>query len=99
MCVKFEIKNQYTTFLEADNCSETHRYICQREDVLYKHFDQLKSWIDAQKTCEAWGGSLASITSERENARIIGEIMGLIGNYWIGLTDIYKKASGLEWTD
>ena len=25
--------------------------------------------------------------------------MGFIGNYWIGLTDIYKKASGLEWTD
>ena len=67
--------------------------------MLYKHFDKPMIWIDALNTCEIWGGSLASITNERENARITGEIMDFIGNYWIGLTDIYKKASGLEWTD
>ena len=52
----------------------------------YKHFWERLTWWDALKSCEAAGGSLASIHSKLENSFIMTLTKGL--SAWFGYQDI-----------
>lgn len=68
----------------------------------YKAFAQWKNWPDAQKICKAWGGHLATISSELENTTVrllsiacTGQETGFA---WIGLNDFATEGKFL-WAD
>ena len=66
------------------------------EGTCFSHFTDNRNWNDARDACLAWGGDLATVTSEEENA--------LLHSYsgstwcWIGLNDINVQHI-FEWVD
>ncbi|XP_067687491.1 macrophage mannose receptor 1-like [Haliotis asinina] len=65
----------------------------------YQFSDQQLTWYDADTTCKAHGGRLASIESSEESAFITGRIRGkLSADYWIGANDLGYEG-GWRWAD
>jgi hypothetical protein len=89
------------TFLRS---GRTHVYqpsICDKGwsvfgPFCYKHFWERLTWWDALKSCEAAGGSLASIHSKLENSFIMTLTKGL--SAWFGYQDI-DQDQNWDWTD
>jgi hypothetical protein len=67
-----------------------HRY------YLSKH---MASWSEANKICQQFGGHLVTITSEKENAELVQEILKrkLYIDIWIGLFNDRGRAGSWEW--
>ncbi|KAJ6660809.1 hypothetical protein lerEdw1_017435 [Lerista edwardsae] len=65
--------------------------------------NHLKSWYSAQTSCTHYGGSLASIDNEIEQAFITMNLFGHKSNVWIGLqSNDYEKwvnGHGIEYTN
>ncbi|XP_066490319.1 secretory phospholipase A2 receptor [Tiliqua scincoides] len=65
--------------------------------------DHLKSWYSAQTSCSHYGGSLASIDNEIEQAFITMNLLGHKSNVWIGLqSNDYEKwvnGQGVEYSN
>ena len=57
------------------------------------------AWDDARSDCEAWGGSLASITSSDEQAFVVALLSEStwIGGNGNGAEEFFEWASGEEW--
>jgi hypothetical protein len=54
-----------------------------------------RSWREANSFCGDWGGSLAAITSEKEELLFSAQLKNN-QTYWIGL---HKKKGKYSWTD
>ncbi|XP_046378823.2 macrophage mannose receptor 1-like [Haliotis rufescens] len=65
----------------------------------YQFSDQQLTWYDADSTCKAHGGRLASIEASEESYFITGRIRGkLSADYWIGANDLGTEG-GWRWAD
>ena len=59
--------------------------------------DPQVNWYDAQSSCEDWGGSLTSITSEEENLLLFTRTPIKVFSCWAGM---YADVNGtLTWND
>ena len=64
-----------------------------RGDMEYKIFTNPMKFHDAEKTCEEWGGNLASVISYAENQHLLSLVQQRsIRCVWIGYTD--RKGEG-----
>ena len=68
----------------------------------YKVFHEAKTWTDAKAACEALGGHLVTITSEKES-NFVNSLYGLRSrtNYWMGGREIngtWTWITGEPWT-
>jgi hypothetical protein len=72
--------------------------------TIYKYFDDRKTWSQAEATCVASGGHLASIGSQTESAAVFETAHeqcssdGYDDAVWIGLNDLVTTNS-YKWTD
>ena len=67
-------------------------------DYEYCYFETRKSWGDAERACQHWGGHLASINSRAEMAELY-QILGKKLDYWIGFIDHSGINTGYQWVD
>jgi len=51
----------------------------------YQYFGDMVSWFDAETACEAWGGTLAALTTTDERLLVVAELGG--GETWVGASD------------
>nr|XP_006816218.1 PREDICTED: uncharacterized protein LOC102809517 [Saccoglossus kowalevskii] len=59
-----------------------------------------KTWSNAQTQCQAWGGNLATVNDNLEQAFLASILSTLIRNerYWIGLNDL-SSVGEYDWVD
>ncbi|KAG8515944.1 Macrophage mannose receptor 1 [Galemys pyrenaicus] len=60
--------------------------------------EERKNWQEARKACIGFGGNLASILNEKEQAFLTYHMMGSNFNAWNGLNDVNSEHTFL-WTD
>ncbi|XP_034741178.1 galactose-specific lectin nattectin-like isoform X1 [Etheostoma cragini] len=73
----------------------------QFDSRCFGYFIQPKTWLDAETTCIAAGGNLASIHSAAEHAFVkdfIRRVSGTQNPSWIGGTDAVKEGTWM-WSD
>lgn len=72
-----------------------------RGDHCYEMFTATKTWSDAQRHCQVFGGSLMSVHSNDTLQFVVNSIMNRYGvriEFWIGLSDVDKETSYV-WSD
>jgi len=84
----------------VDRCVHPEATTCrQAHDTGYLFDGRKMTWIDAEKQCQAWGGHLATVTSQRQNDYLLNELKKRnLGDSWIGLNDIAKE-NNFVWVD
>ena len=69
------------------------------QNLCFKLFSELKTWISAQYSCERINSSLVSIHSAEENAEVHKLVVKNNAPVWIGLTNLYSIGLSYEWVD
>jgi len=82
-----------------DSCHRQGRFVCKKPagKYVYKVSHQNLTWLQANKSCQQWGGTLAT-NSAKENT---GNITGLIDNdskYWIGM-EYSSRRNKIRWVN
>lgn len=70
-------------------------------DQCYKAFTGQTNWASAENACKSWGGHLASISSDAENATVYKLLQGTCANNswgFIGATDVATENTWV-WVD
>uniref|UniRef100_A0A7S1PJB7 C-type lectin domain-containing protein n=1 Tax=Percolomonas cosmopolitus TaxID=63605 RepID=A0A7S1PJB7_9EUKA len=77
-------------FHKKDDTSDVATY----EGYEYQYFGAKRTWKNAEKACEVWGGHLASVNSRAEH----NFVKGLTSKWsWIGLTN--ENSRSWSWSD
>uniref|UniRef100_A0A8C9W2K6 Mannose receptor C-type 1 n=1 Tax=Scleropages formosus TaxID=113540 RepID=A0A8C9W2K6_SCLFO len=80
---------------------------CPSDWILFQHKcyriyganqSDLKPWKEARNHCISLGGNLVSILSEKEQAFLTAQMLGMSTDMWIGLNDISSTAN-FVWTE
>jgi len=80
-------------------CKRKNQFVCQREKATleYKFDTRQMSWSDSDKECKKWGGRLATIWSQTQNAYFASELKKRnMASGWIGFNDRVKEGT-FEW--
>ncbi|XP_053381833.1 perlucin-like protein [Mercenaria mercenaria] len=66
----------------------------RHEDSCYHFSHDTEPWMLAQEVCKTFGGTLADITSQKEDVFLQNEVQRLKVNHWVGGNDLMNEG---EW--